>query len=60
MKPKIAIISSAHFCDYIKWMITYYHLNLEEHCTLHYYEYDQSHRIRRTRQKSAHIHPEAR
>ena len=41
MKPKIAIISSAHFCDYIKWMITYYHLNLEEHCTLHYYEYDQ-------------------
>ena len=22
-------------------LILYYHLNLEEHCTLHYYEYDQ-------------------
>lgn len=40
MKPRIAILSAAHFCEYIQKLLVYYHLNLDDKCTLHYYSYE--------------------
>lgn len=40
MKPKVALLSSKHFCNYIKQLISFYNLKLEEECSIDFYEYD--------------------
>lgn len=40
MKPKIAILAPKHFCDYLKKMSTFYHMDFEEKCELSYHEFE--------------------
>lgn len=40
MKPRIAFLSAPHYCGHIKQLIQYYNFNIDELCTLDFYEYN--------------------